>query len=175
MKKIIGLSLPVMLGAVLMSQNAHAVDNLTFSGKLIIPPCTVSNTTVNWQDVEIQTLNADGTGHQKEFSVDMSCPYNMGNMKVNITSAHTDNNAILVQNTSTNSSDGLLIYLYKKSLSGAVGSSITPGVLFTPEYMTGTLPVRKISLYAKLGYKGSMQNLIAGSFSATATLVASYS
>ncbi|EFN9115622.1 fimbrial protein, partial [Escherichia coli] len=30
MKKIIGLCLPVMLGAVLMSQHAHAADNLTF-------------------------------------------------------------------------------------------------------------------------------------------------
>ncbi|MBD0029295.1 P fimbrial minor subunit PapE, partial [Escherichia coli] len=55
MKKIRGLCLPVMLGAVLMSQHVHAVDNLTFRGKLIIPACTVSNTTVDWQDVEIQT------------------------------------------------------------------------------------------------------------------------
>ncbi len=37
MKKIRGLCLPVMLGAVLMSQHVHAVDNLTFRGKLIIP------------------------------------------------------------------------------------------------------------------------------------------
>ncbi|HEI4081153.1 TPA: fimbrial protein [Escherichia coli] len=176
MKKIRGLCLPVMLGAVLMSQHAHAADNLTFRGKLIIPACTVSNTTVDWQDVEIQTLNADGSGHQKEFSVDMVCPYNMGNMQVKITSVNNyNNNAILVQNTSTTPSDGLLIYLYNKNLSGAIGSAINLGVFFTPGYMTGVLPARKISLYAKLGYKGSMQNLIAGPFSATATLVASYS
>lgn len=41
MKKIRGLCLPVMLGAVLMSQHVHAADNLTFKGKLIIPACTV--------------------------------------------------------------------------------------------------------------------------------------
>ncbi|HFI2887572.1 TPA: fimbrial protein, partial [Escherichia coli] len=38
-----------------------------------------------------------------------------------------------------------------------------------------TAPARKITLYAKLGYKGNMQSLQAGTFSATATLVASYS
>lgn len=32
MKKIRGLCLPVMLGAVLMSQHVHAADNLTFKG-----------------------------------------------------------------------------------------------------------------------------------------------
>ncbi len=72
MKKIRGLCLPVMLGAVLMSQHVHAVDNLTFRGKLIIPACTVSNTTVDWQDVEIQTLSQNGN-HEKEFTVNMRC------------------------------------------------------------------------------------------------------
>ncbi|HDS3157477.1 fimbrial protein, partial [Escherichia coli] len=47
MKKIRGLCLPVMLGAVLMSQHVHAADNLTFKGKLIIPACTVQNAEVN--------------------------------------------------------------------------------------------------------------------------------
>ncbi|HGX0276832.1 TPA: P fimbrial minor subunit PapE, partial [Escherichia coli] len=99
MKKIRGLCLPVMLGAVLMSQHVHAVDNLTFRGKLIIPACTVSNTTVDWQDVEIQTLSQNGN-HEKEFTVNMRCPYNLGTMKVTITATNTYNNAILVQNTS---------------------------------------------------------------------------
>ncbi|EJG7502251.1 fimbrial protein, partial [Escherichia coli] len=53
MKKIRGLCLPVMLGAVLMSQHVHAADNLTFKGKLIIPACTVQNAEVNWGDIEI--------------------------------------------------------------------------------------------------------------------------
>ncbi len=56
MKKIRGLCLPVILGAVLMSQHAHAADNLTFKGKLIIPACTVQNAEVNWGDIEIQKL-----------------------------------------------------------------------------------------------------------------------
>lgn len=103
MKKIRGLCLPVMLGAVLMSQHVHAVDNLTFRGKLIIPACTVSNTTVDWQDVEIQTLSQNGN-HEKEFTVNMRCPYNLGTMKVTITATNTYNNAILVQNTSNTSS-----------------------------------------------------------------------
>ena len=116
MKKIRGLCLPVMLGAVLMSQHVHAVDNLTFRGKLIIPACTVSNTTVDWQDVEIQTLSQNGN-HEKEFTVNMRCPYNLGTMKVTITATNTYNNAILVQNTSNTSSDGgndsnLLIVFY---------------------------------------------------------------
>lgn len=67
MKKIRGLCLPVMLGAVLMSQHVHAVDNLTFRGKLIIPACTVSNTTVDWQDVEIQTLSTKWKSTKKSL------------------------------------------------------------------------------------------------------------
>ncbi|EGI1211071.1 P fimbrial minor subunit PapE, partial [Escherichia coli] len=123
MKKIRGLCLPVMLGAVLMSQHVHAVDNLTFRGKLIIPACTVSNTTVDWQDVEIQTLSQNGN-HEKEFTVNMRCPYNLGTMKVTITATNTYNNAILVQNTSNTSSDGLLVYLYNSN-AGNIGTAIT--------------------------------------------------
>ncbi|MCF3291042.1 P fimbrial minor subunit PapE, partial [Escherichia coli] len=122
MKKIRGLCLPVMLGAVLMSQHVHAVDNLTFRGKLIIPACTVSNTTVDWQDVEIQTLSQNGN-HEKEFTVNMRCPYNLGTMKVTITATNTYNNAILVQNTSNTSSDGLLVYLYNSN-AGNIGTAI---------------------------------------------------
>ncbi|EJD4213735.1 P fimbrial minor subunit PapE, partial [Escherichia coli] len=125
MKKIRGLCLPVMLGAVLMSQHVHAVDNLTFRGKLIIPACTVSNTTVDWQDVEIQTLSQNGN-HEKEFTVNMRCPYNLGTMKVTITATNTYNNAILVQNTSNTSSDGLLVYLYNSN-AGNIGAAITLG------------------------------------------------
>ncbi|NUD08917.1 P fimbrial minor subunit PapE, partial [Escherichia coli] len=129
MKKIRGLCLPVMLGAVLMSQHVHAVDNLTFRGKLIIPACTVSNTTVDWQDVEIQTLSQNGN-HEKEFTVNMRCPYNLGTMKVTITATNTYNNAILVQNTSNTSSDGLLVYLYNSN-AGNIGTAITLGTPFT--------------------------------------------
>ncbi|EEZ9043758.1 TPA: P fimbrial minor subunit PapE [Escherichia coli] len=173
MKKIRGLCLPVMLGAVLMSQHVHAVDNLTFRGKLIIPACTVSNTTVDWQDVEIQTLSQNGN-HEKEFTVNMRCPYNLGTMKVTITATNTYNNAILVQNTSNTSSDGLLVYLYNSN-AGNIGTAITLGTPFTPGKITGNNADKTISLHVKLGYKGNMQNLIAGPFSATATLVASYS
>lgn len=67
MKKIRGLCLPVMLGAVLMSQHVHAADNLTFKGKLIIPACTVTKAEVDWGNVEIQTLSPDGSRHQKTF------------------------------------------------------------------------------------------------------------
>ena len=134
MKKIRGLCLPVMLGAVLMSQHVHAVDNLTFRGKLIIPACTVSNTTVDWQDVEIQTLSQNGN-HEKEFTVNMRCPYNLGTMKVTITATNTYNNAILVQNTSNTSSDGLLVYLYNSN-AGNIGTAITLGTPFTPGKIT---------------------------------------
>ncbi|EFN9094937.1 fimbrial protein [Escherichia coli] len=175
MKKIRGLCLPVMLGAVLMSQHVHAVDNLTFRGKLIIPACTVSNTTVDWQDVEIQTLSQNGN-HEKEFTVNMRCPYNLGTMKVTITATNTqNNNSILVPNTSTTTGNGLLIYLYNRNQNGSIGSPIVFNSPFTPGYITGQVPARNISLYAKLGYKGNIQNLRAGTFSATATLVASYS
>ncbi|CAJ1243539.1 TPA: fimbrial protein [Escherichia coli] len=175
MKKIIGLCLPVMLGAVLMSQHAHAADNLTFRGKLIIPACTVSNTTVDWQDVEIQTLSQNGN-HEKEFTVNMRCPYNLGTMKVTIsTSAATYNKGIIVKGTSSRTDDGLLIYLYNRHQNGSIGDAITLGTPFTPEHVSGQVPARNISLYAKLGYKGDIQNLRAGTFSATATLVASYS
>lgn len=73
MKKIRDLCLPVMLGAVLMSQYSHAADNLTFKGKLIIPACTVQNAEVNWGDIEIQKLVQSG-GNQKDFTVQMTCP-----------------------------------------------------------------------------------------------------
>ncbi|HFT1817384.1 TPA: fimbrial protein, partial [Escherichia coli] len=170
-----GLCLPVMLGAVLMSQHAHAADNLTFRGKLIIPACTVSNTTVDWQDVEIQTLSQNGN-HEKEFTVNMRCPYNLGTMKVTIsTSAATYNKGIIVKGTSSRTDDGLLIYLYNRHQNGSIGDAITLGTPFTPEHVSGQVPARNISLYAKLGYKGDIQNLRAGTFSATATLVASYS
>ncbi|EFN2059882.1 fimbrial protein [Escherichia coli] len=174
MKKIRGLCLPVMLGAVLMSQHVHAADNLTFKGKLIIPACTVSNTTVDWQDVEIQTLSPDGSGHQKDFSVGMNCPYSLGTMKVTITSNGQTGNSILVPDTSTASGGGLLVYLYNSN-AGNIGTAITLGTPFTPGKITGTAPARKITLYAKLGYKGDMRKLQAKAFSATATLVASYS
>ncbi|EMY3208715.1 fimbrial protein, partial [Escherichia coli] len=131
------------------------------------------NTTVDWQDVEIQTLSQNGN-HEKEFTVNMRCPYNLGTMKVTITATNTYNNAILVQNTSNTSSDGLLVYLYNSN-AGNIGTAITLGTPFTPGKITGTAPARKITLYAKLGYKGNMQSLQAGTFSATATLVASYS
>ena len=173
MKKIRGLCLPVMLGAVLMSQHVHAADNLTFKGKLIIPACTVQRVEVNWGNIEIQTLVQNG-GNQKEFAVDMNCPYNLGTMKVAITSNGQNGNSILVSGTSSVSSDGLLIYLYN-STNSSIGNAITLGNEFTPGKITGTAPNRRITLYAKLGYKGSMQNLRAGDFSATATLVASYS
>ncbi|HHU7943041.1 TPA: fimbrial protein [Escherichia coli] len=169
------MCLPVMLGAVLMSQHAHAADNLTFRGKLIIPACTVSNTTVDWQDVEIQTLSQNGN-HEKEFTVNMRCPYNLGTMKVTIsTSAATYNKGIIVKGTSSRTDDGLLIYLYNRHQNGSIGDAITLGTPFTPEHVSGQVPARNISLYAKLGYKGDIQNLRAGTFSATATLVASYS
>ncbi|WP_097727032.1 fimbrial protein [Escherichia coli] len=174
MKKIRGLCLPVMLGAVLMSQHVHAVDNLTFKGKLIIPACTVTKAEVDWGNVEIQTLSPDGSGHQKDFSVGMNCPYSLGTMKVTITATNTYNNAILVQNTSNTSSDGLLVYLYNSN-AGNIGTAITLGTPFTPGKITGNNADKTISLHAKLGYKGNMQNLRAGDFSATATLVASYS
>ncbi|HHL5351837.1 TPA: P fimbrial minor subunit PapE, partial [Escherichia coli] len=148
MKKIRGLCLPVMLGAVLMSQHVHAVDNLTFRGKLIIPACTVSNTTVDWQDVEIQTLSQNGN-HEKEFTVNMRCPYNLGTMKVTITATNTYNNAILVQNTSNTSSDGLLVYLYNSN-AGNIGTAITLGAPFTPGKITGNNADKTISLHAKL-------------------------
>ncbi|WP_348522789.1 fimbrial protein, partial [Escherichia coli] len=99
MKKIRGLCLPVMLGSVLMSQHAHAADNLTFRGKLIIPACTVQNAEVDWGDIEIQNLVQNG-GNQKDFTVQMTCPYHLGTMKVTIMATNTYNNAILVQNTS---------------------------------------------------------------------------
>ncbi|EJK7262515.1 TPA: fimbrial protein [Escherichia coli] len=173
MKKIRSLCLPVMLGAVLMSQHVHAADNLTFKGKLIIPACTVQNAEVNWGDIEIQNLVQSG-GNQKDFTVDMNCPYSLGTMKVTITSNGQTGNSILVPNTSTASGDGLLIYLYNSNNSG-IGNAVTLGSQFTPGKITGTAPARKITLYAKLGYKGNMQSLQAGTFSATATLVASYS
>lgn len=175
MKKIRGLCLPVMLGAVLMSQNAHAADNLTFTGKLVIPACTVTDTTVDWQNVEIQNLIQSGS-YEKEFTVSMQCPYNLGTMKVTITATNVqNNNSILVPNTSTTTGNGLLIYLYNRNQSGSIGSAIALNSAFTPGYITGTIPTRNISLYAKLGFKGNMQDLRAGTFSATATLVASYS
>lgn len=174
MKKIIGLCLPVMLGAVLMSQHAHAADNLTFKGKLIIPACTVTKAEVDWGNVEIQTLSQNGN-HEKEFTVNMQCPYNLGTMKVTITATNTqNNNSILVPNTSTTTGNGLLIYLYNSN-AGNIGAAITLGTPFTPGKITSNNADRTISLYAKLGYKGNMQNLKAGDFSATATLVASYS
>lgn len=174
MKKIRGLCLPVMLGAVLMSQHVHAADNLTFKGKLIIPACTVTKAEVDWGNVEIQTLSQNGN-HEKEFTVNMQCPYNLGTMKVTITATNTqNNNSILVPDTSTASGGGLLVYLYNSN-AGNIGTAITLGTPFTPGKITGTAPARKITLYAKLGYKGNMQSLKAGTFSATATLVASYS
>ncbi|ENA20448.1 fimbrial protein papE [Escherichia coli 201600.1] len=163
-----------MLGAVLMSQYAHAADNLTFRGKLIIPACTVQNAEVNWGDIEIQNLVTSGS-NQEDFSVNMQCPYHLGTMKVTITSNGQSGNSILVPNTSTTSNEGLLIYLYNRNVSGSIGNAITLGTPFTPENVSGQLPARNISLYAKLGYRGNMQNLRAGNFSATATLVASYS
>ena len=110
MKKIRDLCLPVMLGAVLMSQYSHAADNLTFKGKLIIPACTVQNAEVNWGDIEIQKLVQSG-GNQKDFTVQMTCPYHLGTMKVTIsTSAATYNKGIIVKGTSSRTDDGLLIY-----------------------------------------------------------------
>ncbi|HDS6140385.1 TPA: P fimbrial minor subunit PapE [Escherichia coli] len=173
MKKIRGLCLPVMLGAVLMSQHVHAADNLTFKGKLIIPACTVTKAEVDWGNVEIQTLSQNGN-HEKEFTVNMQCPYHLGTMKVTITATNTYNNAILVQITSNTSSDGVLVYLYNSN-AGNIGTAITLGTPFTPGKITGNNADRTISLHAKLGYKGNMQSLKAGDFSATATLVASYS
>ena len=173
MKKIRGLCLPVMLGAVLMSQHVHAADNLTFKGKLIIPACTVTKAEVDWGNVEIQTLSQNGN-HEKEFTVNMQCPYHLGTMKVTITATNTYNNAILVQNTSNTSSDGVLVYLYNSN-AGNIGTAITLGTPFTPGKITGNNADRTISLHGKLGYKGNMQSLKAGDFSATATLVASYS
>ena len=173
MKKIRGLCLPVMLGAVLMSQHVHAADNLTFKGKLIIPACTVTKAEVDWGNVEIQTLSQNGN-HEKEFTVNIQCPYHLGTMKVTITATNTYNNAILVQNTSNTSSDGVLVYLYNSN-AGNIGTAITLGTPFTPGKITGNNAYRTISLHAKLGYKGNMQSLKAGDFSATATLVASYS
>lgn len=175
MKKIRGLCLPVMLGAVLMSQHVHAANNLTFKGKLIIPACTVQDAEVNWDNIEIQTLVQSG-GNQKDFTVHMTCPYRFGSMKVTIsTSAATYNKGIIVQGTSSRADDGLLIYLYNRHSNGNIGDAITLGTEFTPGYVSGTVPDRNISLYAKLGYKGDIQNLLARTFSATATLVASYS
>ena len=162
-----------MLGAVLMSQHVHAADNLTFKGKLIIPACTVTKAEVDWGNVEIQTLSQNGN-HEKEFTVNMQCPYHLGTMKVTITATNTYNNAILVQNTSNTSSDGVLVYLYNSN-AGNIGTAITLGTPFTPGKITGNNADRTISLHAKLGYKGNMQSLKAGDFSATATLVASYS
>ncbi|EMI5843403.1 TPA: fimbrial protein, partial [Escherichia coli] len=161
------------LGAVLMSQHVHAADNLTFKGKLIIPACTVTKAEVDWGNVEIQTLSQNGN-HEKEFTVNMQCPYHLGTMKVTITATNTYNNAILVQNTSNTSSDGVLVYLYNSN-AGNIGTAITLGTPFTPGKITGNNADRTISLHAKLGYKGNMQSLKAGDFSATATLVASYS
>lgn len=172
MKKIRGLCLPVMLGAVLMSQHVHAADNLTFRGKLVIPACTVQNAEVNWGDIQIQNLVQNG-GDQRELTVQMTCPYHLGTMKVTITATNTSNNAILVQNTSNTSSDGLLVYLYNSN-AGNIGTAITLGTPFTPGKIIGNNANKTISLYAKLGYKGNMQDLKAGNFSATATLIASY-
>lgn len=174
MKKIRSLCLPVMLGAVLMSQHVHAVDNLTFKGKLIIPVCTVTATEVDWGNVEIQTLNTDGSGHQRDFSVGMSCPYNLGSMKVTITSNGQSGTSILVPGTSTDSNGGVLIYLYN-STSNSIGSPVTLGSQFTPGKITGTGQSKTITLYAKLGYRGNMRALQAKAFTATATLIASYS
>ncbi|HCQ3813681.1 TPA: fimbrial protein [Escherichia coli] len=174
MKKIKNLCFPLMLGAALMSQHAHATDNLIFKGKLIIPACTVQNAEVDWGNIEIQNLTQGG-GNQKSFTVSMQCPYNYGSMKVTITSGSVSNNAILVQNTSITTGDGLLIYLYDMALNGSVGNPITLGTSFTPAHQDGSLPTRNIGLFAKLGYKGNIQNLRAGTFSATATLVALYS
>ena len=86
-----------------------------------------------------------------------------------------DNKGIIVKGTSSRTDDGLLIYLYNRHQNGSIGDSITLGTSFTPEHVSGQVPARNISLYAKLGYKGDIQNLRAGTFSATATLVASYS
>lgn len=141
-----------MLGAVLMSQHVHAVDNLTFRGKLIIPACTVSNTTVDWQDVEIQTLSQNGN-HEKEFTVNMRCPYNLGTMKVTITATNTYNNAILVQNTSNTSSDGLLVYLYNSN-AGNIGTAITLGTPFTPGKSQVIMQIKLYHFMPNLDIKG---------------------
>lgn len=152
MKKIRGLCLPVMLGAVLMSQHVHAADNLTFKGKLIIPACTVTKAEVDWGNVEIQTLSQNGN-HEKEFTVNMQCPYHLGTMKVTITATNTYNNAILVQNTSNTSSDGVLVYLYNSN-AGNIGTAITLGTPFTPGKSQVIMQIELYHFMPNLDIKG---------------------
>ncbi|EFC0901132.1 fimbrial protein, partial [Escherichia coli] len=98
----------------------------------------------------------------------------LGTMKVTITSNGQTGNSILVPDTSSVSGDGLLIYLYNSNNS-SIGNAVTLGSQFTPGKITGVGLSKNITLYAKLGYKGDMRKLQAKAFSATATLVASYS
>lgn len=83
----------------------------------------------------------------------MTCPYHLGTMKVTITATNTYNNAILVQNTSNTSSDGLLVYLYNSN-AGNIGTAITLGTPFTPEKSQVIMQIELYHFMPNLDIKG---------------------
>ncbi len=177
MKKLKTLCIPLMFGAALMSQSAAATDNLTFRGKLVIPTCTLNGSAaeVDWGDIEIQNLVANG-GNDKKFILNFTCPYHENNLKMTIKPTQVVKNGILVPGTSDVANEGLLVYLFDSASAqnDAIGTALTPGVQFQPKYLNGASSNRNVTLHAQLGYVGALGKLKAGTFSVVTTLVATY-
>lgn len=164
-----GVALTVLVNGPVMADTA-----LNFKGNLIIPNCVINNNlpvTVDFADVEIQTLDATNTVyHAKDFSVDMNCPYTVGTPKLTLNATAVHNAAQGVIQTSKYT-EGLVIYLRQKG-------GGTPIPLGSPtavtSSVTGSGNARTLTLNAGLGQFKGMAALKPGPFTASASLQVRY-
>ncbi|HDW7645035.1 TPA: fimbrial protein [Escherichia coli] len=167
-----------ILSALLMSGLSMPVfaDNLQFTGKLIIPDCTVNHNNaliVDWQDVEIQSLSKKNTGyHEKEVVVPLDCPYQWGKPKLKIIAdMHTTAGEQGIKTTKYN--EGLLIYL--RTGRGQPWISNSGQYYDIPaEGISGSGGNTALKLYAYLGRYKEIADLTPGPFRASANMEVRY-
>lgn len=169
----------LMLMLALLPMAATANVTVTFTGNLTVPDCIINSgnpLTVDFQDVEIQTLESTGVPyHGKTFEVPMSCPYTSGTPGLILTGNAHDALQGVLQTSKYN--EGLVIYLYQKDgrtavpLNSAKSTDISRSVNCNGS-ATGNNCI--LTLNAALGRIYEMSKLTAGNFSASAGLQVRY-
>ena len=169
----------VVLASSLYITSAMADTAINLHGNLVIPDCVVNNNntvTVDFGDVDIQALPVAHTLYvPKTFSVPLDCPYTLGIPKLTVTAAVATGG--LAQDgtiRTTKDSEGLVVYLREQD--GSTPVTLNPGagkdISSSVSGSSGTS--RTLRLNAGIGQLNGVDKLMAGSFTATASLQVRY-
>ncbi|ENY3616476.1 fimbrial protein [Escherichia coli O8:H49] len=156
-----------------LSFNSYSVDNLEFTGELVVPVCTINDgqtIQTDWGDIEVQEFkNKDTPYFIKEIKINIKCPYYYGRPIIKLSGQkHTTPGERGIKTTKYD--EGLLVYLGLKN--GYWLSSMTDSGshVLTDNDITGSGSDKLLTVYASLGRYKNIESLTPGPWSATANM-----